>query len=109
MSAELTPRQSERKPVKLAAQCRTRSGLRDKGLISDISAEGCCVSTDSLFFRVGTRVVIRPEGMEGLSGIVRWISGDKAGVEFDNPLYGPVIDHLAAHFSAGKSVDIATC
>ena len=77
--------------------------------IFDISPEGCCVSTDSLFFKVGNRVVIRPEGLEGLTGVVRWISNDKAGVEFDTPVYGPVIDHLAARHSAGIPVDLKAC
>lgn len=92
----------------LAAQCRTQSGLRDSGFISDISPEGCCVSTNSLFFRVGTRVVIRPEGLEGLTGTVRWIQGDRAGVEFDQPIYGPVLDHLAERHQAGQSVSLDT-
>lgn len=76
------------------------------GQIFDISENGCCVSTDSLFFKVGTRVIIRPEGMEGLTGVVRWISNDKAGIEFDTPIYGPVIDHLAVQHCAGNPVDL---
>lgn len=108
MSRELTPRSSDRKPVVLTAQCRTGSGLRDRGEISDISARGCCVKTNSLFFRVGARVVVRPDGMEGLTGIVRWIAGDRAGVEFDTPLYGPVLEHLVARHSAGRPVTLQT-
>jgi hypothetical protein len=50
------------------------------------------------------RVTVRPEGMEGLMGVVRWTSPDKAGVEFETPLYGPVFDHLAHHHAAGKPV-----
>jgi hypothetical protein len=80
----------------MAVQCRTQSGLRDKGEISDISAEGCCVRMRGILFRVGARVVLRPEGMEGLSGVVRWVGGDLAGVEFDRPIYGPVVDHIVA-------------
>jgi hypothetical protein len=106
MAMDKTPRRSQRKLVSLAAQCRTQSGLRDKGRISDLSSEGCCISTDSLFIKVGARVVIRPDGLEGLTGIVRWISEDKAGVEFDTPVYAPVVDHLALH--AGRPVKVNT-
>lgn len=109
MSEDIVQRQSTRKPVSLAAQCRTQSGMRDQGEISDISAEGCCVSTNSLFFRVGTRVVVKPEGIEGLTGVVRWITSNKAGVEFDTPLYGPIIDHLAALHCAGEPVTVKSC
>jgi len=105
----MTPRRAERKSVVLRAQCRTQGGLRDSGYISDISAQGCCVSTNSLFFRVGSRVLIRPEGMEGLTGIVRWIAGDKAGIEFDNPIYGPIVDHLAKMHAAGSPIGVDSC
>lgn len=100
MSNHFTNRRADRKKVRLLAQCRTASGLRGSGEITDITAEGCCVTADSLFFRIGTRVVIRPEGMEGLTGVVRWIEGMRAGIEFDSPLYGPVVDHLANQNSA---------
>lgn len=80
----------------MAVQCRTQSGLRDNGEISDISAEGCCVRMRGLYFRVGTRVVLRPEGMEGMTGVVRWTHGDLAGVEFDRPMYGPVLDFIVS-------------
>jgi len=82
--------------------------MRDIGRISDISAEGCCVSTDSLFFKVGTRVVIRPEGMEGITAIIRWISREKTGVQFDSPLYGPIVDHLVLHYPCGQPVSLKT-
>jgi hypothetical protein len=94
MDRPFLQRRSRRQPVSLAAQCRTASGLRDRGEISDITAEGCCLQMAGPFFRVGMRVVIRPQGLEGLTGIVRWISGDFAGIEFDRPLYAPVVDHL---------------
>lgn len=80
----------------MAVQCRTQSGLRDSGEIADISTEGCRVRMRGLYFRVGTRVVLRPEGLEGLSGIVRWVSKDVAGVEFDRAIYGPVVDHIVS-------------
>lgn len=84
----------------MAVQCRTQSGLRDSGEISDISAEGCCLRMRGIYFRVGTRLIVRPAGMEGLSGVVRWVRGDLAGVEFDRPIYGPVFEHLAAAHAA---------
>ncbi|MCJ2188965.1 PilZ domain-containing protein [Novosphingobium sp. 2638] len=84
----------------MAVQCRTQSGLRDNGEISDISAEGCCMRTRGIYLRVGARVVLRPEGMEGLTGIVRWVRSDLSGVEFDRPMYGPVVDHIVATHSS---------
>lgn len=44
--------------------------------------------------------MIRPQGMEILTGVVRWMRGGVAGVEFDRPIYGPVLDHLALTHAA---------
>ena len=107
MTREKQPRRFERRAIELGAQCRTQSGLRDRGKISDISAEGCCVITNDLFVKIGARVVIRPEGMEGLSGVVRWIDGNRAGIEFDQPLYPPVVDHLVRTHGHGQALDIS--
>ena len=41
-----------RKPLVLAAKCRTMSGMRDEAVLSDISASGCCITTRGLLFRL---------------------------------------------------------
>ncbi len=48
----------------------------------------------ALSARVGAQVVLRPQGLEGLCGLVRWVRGHDAGIEFDRPLYTPVVEHL---------------
>lgn len=90
----------------MPAQCRTSSGLRDCGEISDISTQGCCVRVRSLQLRVGSHVVIRPQGLEALGGTVRWIARDCAGVEFDQAIYGPVVDHLVRMHRTGRQVPL---
>ncbi|TCM39289.1 MULTISPECIES: PilZ domain-containing protein [unclassified Novosphingobium] len=105
MNRPFLQRRAERQPISLAAQCRANNGLHDGGLhdggglhdegeISDLSTEGCCVRIAAPFLCVGSRVVIRPQGLAGMTGIVRWLSGDFAGIEFDRPLFGSVIEHL---------------
>lgn len=42
----------------------------------------------------GQRVVIRPESLEGIPGLVRWVLETRAGIEFDQPLHQAVVDHL---------------
>lgn len=103
MSAEI-PRRVQRRSVALPAQCRTTGGRRDGGQISDISEQGCCVSGGEIAFRVGSHVVIRPQGIEALGGTVRWISRDLAGIEFDKAIYGPVVDHLVQMHHSGTQV-----
>jgi hypothetical protein len=106
MSAEIS-RRAQRRSVALPARCRTTSGSRDSGQISDISTQGCCVSTGSLVFRVGSHVVIRPKGMEALGGTVRWIARDFAGVEFDSAIYSPVVEHLVQMHQTGTQVALS--
>lgn len=106
MDQPLNPRRGNRNPLVLAAQCRTATGIRDEGYLSDLSSDGCCISTRSLTFVLGARVLVKPFGLEGLSGIVRWINGHKAGVQFDNPLYGPIVDHLTAQYPSDRPITV---
>lgn len=108
MDRPVTPRRELRKPVTLPAQCRTITGMRDDGYVSDITAQGCCITTRGIMFLVGARVSIKPKGLEALSGVIRWIEGHRAGVEFDAPLYAPIVDHLVKQHSAGRPVTIAS-
>ena len=103
----MVPRRSQRHPVLLASRCRTQTGLRDVGTISNISPEGCCVTTKALFVNVEMRVLVKPDGMEGLTGIVRWIVGNRAGIEFDSPLYGPVVEYLVSRHGTGRPIEIS--
>lgn len=106
--SEIVPRRAQRKPLRLAATCRSANGLRDSGQISDISPHGCCITVRAMLLKVGARIVLRPDGLEGLTGVVRWIRGNQMGVEFDSSLYEPVVDHLCALHEAGESVSVTT-
>lgn len=87
-------RRSERLALVLPARCRSRSGFVDHVVISDISTRGCRIDSLGLVLGVGDMVVIRPQALEGLTGVIRWIKNHSAGIEFDRPLYGPVVEHL---------------
>jgi hypothetical protein len=106
MSHVQVPRRTQRRPVILAATCRTPTGWRDSAQISDISPHGCRLSTSTLVLRVDMRIVIRPQGLEGVTGVVRWFDGLAAGMEFDTPLYEPVVDHLSRLHAAEVRVDL---
>ena len=78
----------------MKARCRTAAGMRDMAVLTNISTHGCCMQTRSLHLSIGVRVVVRPEGREGIVGTVRWIDGVLAGIAFDAPIYTPVVEHL---------------
>ena len=100
MSQEAHNRNVDRKATVLPATFRTATGMRDEGFVADLSTHGCCISVKSLYLSLGTRLMVKPQGMEALSGIVRWIEGSRAGIQFDRPLYIPVADHLTSSNAA---------
>jgi hypothetical protein len=79
--------------------CRSANGLRDEGWLEDISAIGCCFVTRATCFKAGSHVILRPGGLEGITGIVRWVRANRCGVEFSSPLHDAVVDHLCKQFS----------
>ena len=87
-------RQARRWPVVMPAKCRSRSGFVDHVIIADISEHGCRIESGALHFSAGQLVVIRPQGLEGLCGQIRWVAGHTAGIAFERPLYLPVVEHL---------------
>ena len=107
MEPSINPRKEARSQLTLAAKCRTATGMRDEGFLSDVSSDGCCITTRGMLFIAGARVLVKPHGMEGLSGVVRWIDGHKAGVQFDSPLYGPIVEHLAQRYGEDCSVTVS--
>lgn len=93
-TAEHDDRRAERFPILLPARVRTRSGFLDRVMVTDISIWGCRIESGALTMHKGDLVVVRPEGVEGLCGRICWVDGHTAGIEFDRPLYGPVVEHL---------------
>lgn len=93
------PRSADRTAVTMPASCRSSTGLRDEGWLEDISAVGCCFVTRAMCFKVGSHIILRPGGLEGITGVVRWVRANRCGIEFSRPLYGAVFDHLCARFA----------
>ena len=93
-------RKSQRAPVTLSATCRTATGRSGDVVIVDLTAEGCRIFTRALGLSVGLQVRIRPANFEVIPGVVRWVAGGYAGIEFERPLYGPVAEHLQRGFSS---------
>ncbi len=87
-------RRSRRLALAMPARCRMLSGFVEEVVIRDISPEGCRVMSFALNLRPGARVIVRPAGMEGLCGTVRWAGRHEAGIEFERPLYPAVAEHM---------------
>ena len=104
------PREYERKPVAISGKLRTPFGRQDVAL-SDLTTMGCRIDAIYIILTVGQRLILRPEGLEGLNATVSWSSGPSAGLKFDTPLHPSVVDHLCKlHPDTGRAiaVDIVT-
>lgn len=98
-------RRTHRVQLILPAKCRSRSGFVDRVVISDLSTLGCRIDSMALILQRGDMVVVRPVGPEGLTGVIRWIKHHSAGIEFDRPLYAPVVEHLHRSFECFLTPD----
>lgn len=91
-------RRSQRRVVLLEAQLRTGGGLRDTGTVLDLSPSGCSVTVNTFFLSYGQRLTVRLPGLESLAGTVRWIEGQRCGIEFAYALHPAVVEHLIGQF-----------
>lgn len=90
----MQPRQEIRSPISWGVQVRAESGWRSFGYIIDLSAGGCCIQTPEKPPRVGSRIIVRPDGLDGLNARVQWIRGRQFGAAFDRAIYAPVLEHF---------------
>lgn len=88
-------RKSDRESVAMvAAACRVR-GIAYRAAISDVSRAGCCAAMGTEVALPGERVLLQVGRVLVLPATVRWVSGDKAGLEFANPLHGAMLSRFA--------------
>lgn len=75
-------------------RCRIAPGQSPEVWLTEISVTGCQLAMREGVLTVGQYVVIKAKGLEGLPGTVRWILGEAAGIEFEQPLHPAVLSHL---------------
>jgi hypothetical protein len=99
-------REHDRKPVAMGGKLRTPYGRQDVTL-SDLSVTGCRINAVYMTLTPGQRIVLRPDGLEGLNAIVSWTSGASAGLKFDVPLAPYVLDFLVqSHPDASRPIAV---
>ena len=95
LSKDAKPRDHRRRRVAIPASLRTGSGRASEAQLSDLSEAGCKLQVDAQSLAPEQRVVVRPDRLEGGSGVVRWSDGVTAGIAFDGKLHPAVVDHIA--------------
>lgn len=82
----------------LEAQCRSKAGGVNEIRVLDLSEVGCMIDKRMMRMEQGDRVLIKLEGLAYLPTSVVWVEEDEAGLSFEQPLYGPVLEHLRDSF-----------
>lgn len=90
----MQPRQEIRSPIRWHVQLRAESGLRSFGFMVDLSAGGCRIEAGDKPPRVGSRIILRPDGLDGLAATVQWVRARQFGAAFDRAIYAPVLEHF---------------
>ena len=83
----------------LTAQCRTPRGGMNEVHILDLSEVGCLIDKRMIPMSEGDRILIKMEGLAFLPSSVLWVEENDAGLAFEQPLYGPVLEHLNRCFT----------
>ncbi len=79
---------------RLRIKCRAKSGMSAELEVLDLSEGGCMVVYQGWSARIGDRVLTTLPGLAAQPGELVWIEDGKAGIAFEQPLYGPVLTHL---------------
>lgn len=80
--------------TRLRIKCRAKSGNTADLEVLDLSEGGCMVAYRGWSARLGERVLATLPGLAAQPGELVWIEDGNAGIAFEQPLYGPVLEHL---------------
>lgn len=93
-SAPGDKRSSDRVRLSLTGDLRWGTNPWGKVMLEDLSAGGFKARWRPMC-PVGTAISVRIAGLSVLRATLRWRNNDYIGCEFDNPLYQPLVDHIA--------------
>jgi hypothetical protein len=80
----------------LTAKCRLPTGGTNNIEILDINESGCLANKSLIRMTIGERVLLKLPGLEHMAAYVAWVEEGQAGFTFEQPLYGPVLQHMLA-------------
>lgn len=72
-------------------------------VVFDLSEKGCRFHDPHGALRLEDQITIFLGSIGPFKATVRWRSQDSVGIEFDKPLYTPVLDHICAEFAVRPS------
>lgn len=95
-------RHGKRHEISVPGRYRTGAGVAKDVDILDISESGCRFFDRFGRLGVGTTLSLRIGTIGPIVATVRWCRDHVVGVQFENPLYGPVFEHIRATLDTRK-------
>ncbi len=89
-------RREQRYSISVPGRYRKGTGVRFNVAIKDLSEYGCQFSDLVGRIDVGDEITIRIGDIGPLEAQVKWVAKREIGVEFDQPLYPSVLEHIIA-------------
>lgn len=87
-------RREQRHHVAVEGRYRTGSGVPKDVSVLDISERGCRFFDKFGSLIPGAQITVRIGPIGPIAATVKWAERQVVGVEFENPIYGPVLDHI---------------
>lgn len=96
-------RDKPRKVLSAPGKIRTGRGVPHHVAILDLSETGCRVIEAGTGIKEGSNVSIRVGRLDPIYATVRWTREGQLGLEFQQPLYGPVFDNIKIILDEAKA------
>lgn len=103
MGAEDEIRREARHGVAVEGRYRTGSGVPKDVSVLDISEHGCRFFDKFGNLVPGGQITVRIGSIGPIAATVKWTERSVVGIEFENPIYGPVLDHIRNQLDEGRS------
>jgi hypothetical protein len=90
-------RSEPRHDLSISGRVHTGLGVREVTIL-DLSEHGCRFHDRFCGLRSGMPVSVRIGSVGPVRASVRWRRGEYVGIQFENPLYPSVLEHIREHF-----------
>lgn len=102
MNEELVRRREPRGQLAMPGTTRDGTTSRCSVAVTDLSTHGCRVIFANDELSHAGQLVISLDNLAPQRAHVRWRNRLTAGLEFDQPLYLPVVDYLLSKWKPGR-------
>ncbi len=102
MDSDIGRRDKTRKILSVPGKIRTGRGVPHRVAITDVSEGGCRIIESNIRIEAGSNVSIRVGNLDPIYASVRWTQNGVIGLEFQQPLCGPLVENMRAILAAAN-------